>query len=127
MTGGDTMMDLALKEAEAAAKAKAESLKASTVRTSVTVVGDPMIRAGAPFQYRDVRPGVDGIEFIVDENGRAFTDDVNTNTNYNPDAEAKDGRAGTARSGMGAVASYLGGLLAQQTGATASPREAALA
>jgi hypothetical protein len=64
--------------------------------------------------------GIAGIEFIVDENGRAFTYDVNTNTNYNPDAEAKDGRAGTARSGMGAVASYLGGLLARETGVTAN-------
>jgi len=60
--------------------------------------------------------GIAGIEFIVDENGRAFTYDVNTNTNYNPDAEAKDGRTGTARSGMGAVASYLGGLLAREAG-----------
>ena len=62
--------------------------------------------------------GIAGIEFIVDESGRAFTYDVNTNTNYNPDAEAKDGRAGTARSGMGAVASYLGDLLARKTGVT---------
>ena len=60
--------------------------------------------------------GIAGIEFIVDENGRAFTYDVNTNTNYNPDAEAKDGRTGTARSGMGAVTSYLGGLLAREAG-----------
>jgi hypothetical protein len=52
--------------------------------------------------------GIAGIEFIVDEAGRSFTYDVNTNTNYNPDAEAKDGR-----SGMGAVAGYLGGLLAR--------------
>jgi hypothetical protein len=52
--------------------------------------------------------GIAGIEFIVDEAGRAFTYDINTNTNYNPDAEAKDGR-----SGMGAVAGYLGGLLAR--------------
>ena len=58
---------------------------------------------------------VAGIEFIVDENGRSFTYDVNTNTNYNPDAEAKDGRAGTSASGMGAIASYLGGLLARET------------
>src|ERR1043165_6316459 len=65
----------------------------------------------------DVR--IAGIEFIVDEAGRAFTYDVNTNTNYNPDAEAKDGRAGTARSGMGAVATYLGGLLARETGVSA--------
>jgi glutathione synthase/RimK-type ligase-like ATP-grasp enzyme len=55
--------------------------------------------------------GIAGIEFIVDENGRSFTYDVNTNTNYNPDAEAKDGRAGTDRSGMGAIAAHLGGLL----------------
>src|SRR6185369_6801268 len=58
---------------------------------------------------------VAGIEFIVDENGRSFTYDVNTNTNYNPDAEAKDGRAGTSASGMGAIASYLGNLLARET------------
>ena len=54
--------------------------------------------------------GIAGIEFIIDETGRAFTYDVNTNTNYNPEAEAKDGRRG-----MGAIASYLGGLLVQST------------
>lgn len=68
--------------------------------------------------------GIAGIEFIVDEHGRAFTYDVNTNTNYNPDAEAKDGRAGTAQSGMGAIASYLGGLLARETDAVVPLREA---
>jgi len=52
-----------------------------------------------------------GVEFIVDDNGRPFTYDVNTNTNYNPDAEAKDGRAGSSRSGMGAIATHLGSLL----------------
>jgi hypothetical protein len=52
--------------------------------------------------------GIAGVEFIVDEHGRAFTYDVNTNTNYNPDAEAKDGRHG-----MGAIAEYLGRLLAR--------------
>ncbi|HKS65493.1 MAG TPA: hypothetical protein VJT13_27560 [Xanthobacteraceae bacterium] len=68
--------------------------------------------------------GIAGIEFIVDEHGRAFTYDVNTNTNYNPDAEANDGRAGTARSGMGAIASYLGGLLAREADAVVPLREA---
>jgi len=51
--------------------------------------------------------GVAGIEFIVDREGRAFTYDVNTNTNYNPDAEAHDGR-----SGMATIARYLTDLLA---------------
>lgn len=50
--------------------------------------------------------GIAGVEFIIDEFGRAFTYDVNTNTNYNPEAEAKDGRRG-----MAAIAAYLGGLL----------------
>ncbi len=49
-----------------------------------------------------------GIEMILDVRGRAWTYDVNTNTNYNPDAEAAAGIAGTPRAGMGAVAQYLG-------------------
>jgi hypothetical protein len=50
--------------------------------------------------------GIAGIEFVVDRDGTAFTYDVNTNTNYNPDAEARAGR-----SGMGAIARYLTDLL----------------
>lgn len=54
-----------------------------------------------------------GIELIRDETGRAFTYDVNTNTNYNPEAEAADGRAaGSSASGMGAIADFLGAELA---------------
>ena len=48
-----------------------------------------------------------GVEFIVDDNGRPFTYDVNTNTNYNPDAEAKDGR-GEVRERQGAIATISG-------------------
>ena len=54
--------------------------------------------------------GIAGIEFITDKSGRSFTYDVNTNTNYNPEAEEKDGRQG-----MKAIASYLGDLLEQQS------------
>ena len=65
--------------------------------------------------------GIAGVEFITDEFGRAFTYDVNTNTNYNPEAEAKDGRRG-----MGAIAAYLGSLLQQRpTPADRSPDLAA--
>jgi hypothetical protein len=68
--------------------------------------------------------GIAGVEFIADENGRAYTYDVNTNTNYNPDAEAKAGFTGTDRSGMGAIARYLGGLLTREyPQATARPKE----
>jgi hypothetical protein len=51
---------------------------------------------------------VAGIEFITDTAGRTLVYDVNTNTNYNPDAEMRAGRTGTARSGPGAIAEFLG-------------------
>jgi len=51
---------------------------------------------------------VAGVEFITDPAGRLLVYDVNTNTNYNPEAEAHDGRTGTARSGPGAIAQFLG-------------------
>lgn len=65
----------------------------------------PLIQAYEAFlAANDI--GIAGIEFIVDRDGTAFTYDVNTNTNYNPDAEARAGR-----SGMGAIARYLTDLL----------------
>ena len=47
--------------------------------------------------------GIAGIEFIVDEAGEIYTYDVNTNTNYNSDAEAATGLYG-----MRAIARHLG-------------------
>jgi len=55
---------------------------------------------------------VAGIEFIRTAEGEVLTYDVNTNTNYNPDAEAAAGVAGTDRSGPGAIAAFLGRELA---------------
>ena len=62
-----------------------------------------------------------GIEMIVDADGTAWTYDVNTNTNYNPDAEAAAGLTGTPQSGPGAVAAFLGTELSR----TAEPSLAA--
>jgi hypothetical protein len=59
-----------------------------------------------------------GIEFIVDGEGNAFTYDVNTNTNYNGDAEAKDGRRG-----MLTAARYLMGLLDERYAAVSEAAE----
>ena len=53
-------------EAQNHADAKANDLKSETIRTSVTVFGDPSIRAGAPFSYSGVRPELDGIQFIIE-------------------------------------------------------------
>jgi hypothetical protein len=51
--------------------------------------------------------GVAGIEFVTDAAGTVYTYDVNTNTNYNSDAETR-----AARSGMDTLARYLDAELA---------------
>lgn len=54
--------------------------------------------------------GVGAIEFITDRKGDTFAYDVNTNTNYNGDAERRAGRTG-AQTGMGTIAAHLTALL----------------
>lgn len=49
-----------------------------------------------------------GVEFLFDDEGRAWTYDININTNYNGQAETQAGIAGTGRAGMMAVAGFLG-------------------
>ena len=51
--------------------------------------------------------GVAGIEFVTGADGAVYTYDINTNTNYNPDAEARGGRFG-----METLAGYLASELA---------------
>ncbi|MDX1404593.1 MAG: alpha-L-glutamate ligase [Woeseiaceae bacterium] len=74
----------------------------STKFTIIEGFDDPIIDS-----YRRVLAAngtrIAGIEFIVDKNGVKFTYDINTNTNYNSTAEAVSGR-----SGMAAIANYLG-------------------
>ena len=41
--------------------------------------------------------GVGAIEFVTDAAGETFAYDVNTNTNYNPEAERRAGHWATAR------------------------------
>ncbi len=63
---------------------------------------------------------VAGVEFIVDEEGTKYTYDINTNTNYNPVAEASGGQ-----SGMAAIADYLGTELARNGWQLPQPSHAA--
>ena len=58
---------------------------------------------------------VAAFEFVTDSDGQAYVSDINTNTNYNSDAEERAGL-----SAMGQLADYLGqalGLIATQTAA----------
>jgi hypothetical protein len=74
---------------------------------------DPAFRARLEDFLAGAGIDVAGIEFIQGPDG-PLVYDVNTNTNYNPEAEARAGIAGTPRSGMGALAAYLGRLLRAQ-------------
>ena len=80
-----------------------------------TVIGgiDPTLRAQLERFLDQAGVDVAGIEFITGADGAPLVYDVNTNTNYNPEAEARAGLSGTNRSGMGALAEYLGSLLAE--------------
>ncbi|WP_439595856.1 ATP-grasp domain-containing protein [Falsiroseomonas sp.] len=63
--------------------------------------------------------GVGAIEFITDTQGQTFAYDVNTNTNYNADAESRAGRTGP-QTGMGAIAAHLTALLRREALAAAA-------
>lgn len=63
--------------------------------------------------------GVGAIEFITDTHGGSFAYDVNTNTNYNAEAEVRAGRSGP-QTGMGAIAAHLTALLQREALATAA-------
>ena len=79
-------------------------------RAKFTIIDD--IEAGQKARYEAFLAAngieVAGIEFIRDADGAVYTYDVNTNTNYNPDAERVAGR-----SAMTALARFLGGELAK--------------
>ena len=81
-------------EAQAAAKAKAKELKSKTATTSVTLVGDPTIRSGAPFKYVNCRPEVDDLAFNIETatheiSKSGYTVSIEANLNADKDNETK--------------------------------------
>ncbi|WFS02760.1 phage late control D family protein [Rhizobium tumorigenes] len=55
-----------VEEADKAAQAKSKSLKRGEGSASVTVVGDTGITAGAPLLFSGVRPGLDGVPYVIE-------------------------------------------------------------
>ena len=83
-------------EAEKAAESKAKELKRESATGSVEVVGNPAITAGGPLLFSGVRPGVDGVPFVID----TVTHTYNKANGYRTKISFKlfDGASGTGSS-----------------------------
>jgi len=101
----DTSKGFELCPADACAVGDSSCPATDGPRAQFTIVDD--IDAGLKRRYEAFLAangiGVAGIEFVTDSAGAIYTYDVNTNTNYNPDAETRAGR-----SAMATLACYLG-------------------
>jgi hypothetical protein len=115
----DTSDGFELCPADACTVADANCPVGDAPREKFTIIDDipDSLRTRLERFLADTGVEVAGIEFITDTQGRTLVYDVNTNTNYNPDAEVRAGRAGTARSGPGAIAQFLGGELTRMSAA----------
>ncbi len=104
-------------EAKRAARSRAKFLKGGGVRTSVSVEGNPLVKAGAPMSYAGVRPGVDGLQFVIVtathtfSRGQAYRTAIDAKLKDGADAESDGGAGGAspATGGEGGAAPATGG------------------
>ncbi|GLR49732.1 late control protein D [Shinella yambaruensis] len=84
-------------EADKAAQSKAKDLKRGEGAASVAVIGDTAIVAGAPLLFEGVRPGLDGVPYIID----TATHTYNKKDGYRTAISAKlyDGSSAKKKSG----------------------------
>ncbi|WP_105403422.1 phage late control D family protein [Neorhizobium sp. T7_12] len=85
-----------VEEADKAAQSKAKDLKRGEGSASVTVVGDTAIVAGAPLLFQGVRPGLDGVPYVISTVTHAFS-----KSGYTTAISAKlyDGKSGGEKDG----------------------------
>ena len=79
-------------EARRAARGRARHLKSDGVTTSVTIEGNPFVKAGAPMTYAGVRPQVDGIGFIIEAAVHSYSKGAGYRTEIR--GKSKDGDTG---------------------------------
>src|SRR5690606_7754998 len=86
-------------EADKAAQAKAKQLKRGEGAASVTIPGDTGVVAGAPLLFQGVRPGLDGVPYIID----TVTHDFSKRGGFTTKISAKlyDGKSGSGSSSGG--------------------------
>lgn len=81
-------------EAEQAAKSKAKDLKRDGGGGSVDVIGNAAITAGAPLLFSGVRPGIDGVPYIIDTATHTYSKSAGYKTKVS--AKLFDGKSGGA-------------------------------
>lgn len=93
-------------EADNAAQSKAKSLKRGEATTSVTVIGDTSICAGAPLLYAGIRPGLDGVPYVIDTAAHKYA----AKGTFTTDISAKlyDGKSSSEGEGDGESGSGSG-------------------
>jgi phage protein D len=102
-------------EADKAAQAKADQLKRGEGSASVTVIGDTSIIAGAPLVFQGVRPGLDGVPYIIDTVTHEYSKSSGFLTKI--DAKLYDGKSskGSGGGSDGAAGNQQGGQTVQQS------------
>ncbi|MBY3434811.1 phage late control D family protein [Rhizobium laguerreae] len=86
-----------VEEADKAAQSKAKGLKRGEGSASVTVVGDTAIVAGAPLLFHSVRPGLDGVPYVIDTAKHSYSKGAGYRTEIS--AKLYDGKSGGAKGG----------------------------
>jgi len=88
-------------EADKAARAKAKDLKRGKGSAAVSVPGDTAVIAGAPLLFQDVRPGLDGVPYVIDTVEHSYSKGGGFVTKI--DAKLYDGSSATEKkAGSGA-------------------------
>lgn len=93
-------------EADKAAQAKSNELKRGESSASVTVRGDPAIIAGAPLLFENVRPGLDGVPYIIKKVTHKFGKNGFTTA---IDAKLYDGKSSKGKTPESGETSQSGG------------------
>lgn len=86
-------------EAKAAARSRRKYLKRDGIRTSVRIEGNPFVKAGQPMTYLGVRPGVDGIMFIIEHVQHTLTRQGGYATQIQAKVKDEQGGSGGGKSG----------------------------
>ncbi|MBI1620799.1 phage late control D family protein [Aquamicrobium zhengzhouense] len=94
-------------EAKKAAESKANDLERGKGSASVTVVGDTGIIAGAPLLFEGVRPGLDGVPYVIDSVEHSYSKTTGFTTHIS--AKLYDGKSASKGKNKGSASDPASG------------------